>query len=75
VLFSAAYHLALDKRGKTYLTLGGQGGYVQRRFDKMSFDTMFEDELSSWAEWWASATAPTAAKSAKTPGTPISTQV
>jgi type IX secretion system PorP/SprF family membrane protein len=45
VLFSAAYHLALDKRGKTYLTLGGQGGYVQRRFDKMSFDVSFEDEL------------------------------
>lgn len=44
-LFSAAYHLALDKKGKTYLTLGGQGGYVQRRFDQMSLEIMFEDEL------------------------------
>ncbi|MCB9284957.1 MAG: PorP/SprF family type IX secretion system membrane protein [Lewinellaceae bacterium] len=45
VLFSAAYHLALDKKGKTYITLGGQGGYVQRRFDQESTQVMFEDEL------------------------------
>jgi type IX secretion system PorP/SprF family membrane protein len=45
VLFSAAYHLSLDKKGKTFLTLGGQGGYVQRRFDNMSLDVRFEDEL------------------------------
>jgi type IX secretion system PorP/SprF family membrane protein len=44
-LFSAAYHLALDKKGRSYLTLGGQGGYVQRRFDQMSTEIQFEDEL------------------------------
>lgn len=44
-LFSAAYHMALGKSGKTFLTLGGQGGYVQRRFDHQSFDITFEDEL------------------------------
>ena len=44
-LLSAAYHLALDKKGTSYLTLGGQGGYVQRRFDPMSLDIKFEDEL------------------------------
>jgi len=44
-LLSAAYHLALGKSGKTFLTLGGQGGYVQRRFDHQSTEIIFEDEL------------------------------
>lgn len=45
VQFSAAYHLSLDKKGKTYLTLGGQGGYVQRRIDQLSSEIRYEDEL------------------------------
>ncbi len=44
VQFSAAYHLALNKKGSTYLTLGAQGGYMQRRFDQESLELIYEDE-------------------------------
>ncbi len=41
-MFSASYHLALDKDAKTVITLGLQGGSVQRSF---SFDDLiFADE-------------------------------
>ncbi|MCB0641245.1 MAG: PorP/SprF family type IX secretion system membrane protein [Phaeodactylibacter sp.] len=45
-MLSAAYHLALDKKARSYLTLGLQGGTVQRKVDLSSLELMFEDELS-----------------------------
>ncbi len=36
-LFSAAYHMALDKRGNNVLTLGVQGGPVMWDFDKAGY--------------------------------------
>ena len=44
-LFSASYHLALDKKATTYLTFGVQGGMVQRRIDPRTRDWVFGDEL------------------------------
>jgi len=44
-LFSASYHLGLNKKGTTHLTLGLQGGMVQRRVDSMTSDWIFSDEL------------------------------
>lgn len=46
VLFSAAYHLALDKKGRSMFSVGLQGGMSQRRINGQSLDLMFEDELS-----------------------------
>lgn len=43
--FSAAYHKALGKGGKTTLTLGVQGGQSQRKFDPTSPELIYEDEL------------------------------
>jgi type IX secretion system PorP/SprF family membrane protein len=44
---SVAYHLALDKRQNSVLTLGVQGGMAQRQVDLLEFagDLKFEDEL------------------------------
>ena len=43
---SVAYHLGLDKKGKSVLTLGVQGGYVQRRVDiTQGGGLTFEDEI------------------------------
>lgn len=44
-MLSASYHLALNKEGSTILTLGLQGGSVQRRFDIGSEDLKFEEEF------------------------------
>ena len=46
-LLSLAYHLGLDKKGKSVFTLGAQFGAVQRRFDKDNALTPFaiEQEL------------------------------
>ena len=44
-MLSASYHLALNKDGKSILTLGVQGGNVSRRFDINSLDLRFEDEF------------------------------
>ena len=44
-LLSIAYHLALDKKQKTVLTFGLQGGSTTRRF-KRALDLRFED--GSW---------------------------
>jgi type IX secretion system PorP/SprF family membrane protein len=41
VRFGASYHLGLDKKGNTYLTLGGQGGQSQRSIKSDRF--RFED--------------------------------
>ncbi|MCB0599229.1 MAG: PorP/SprF family type IX secretion system membrane protein [Lewinellaceae bacterium] len=43
-MLSASYHLGLGKDGKSVLTLGLQGGNVQRRFDskKALFDDSFD---------------------------------
>ncbi len=46
MLFSAAYHLSLDKKGGSTLTLGVQGGTVQRRIDILSSDLWFADEIA-----------------------------
>ena len=43
-MFSAAYHLGLNKKGTSILTLGLQGGNVQRRV-RFGEGTRFEDEL------------------------------
>ncbi len=43
-LLSASYHLSLNKKGSSILTLGVQGGSVQRRA-KMITDLVFEDEF------------------------------
>lgn len=42
-MFSASYHLALDKTGKTILTLGFQGGNVQRSINQDSL--VFESDI------------------------------
>ncbi len=34
ILASAAYHLALDKKGKSYMSFGVQGGYITKRVDQ-----------------------------------------
>lgn len=44
-LFSAAYHMAMNKKATTVLTLGVQGGSIQRRIDIQSTDLLFEDEI------------------------------
>jgi type IX secretion system PorP/SprF family membrane protein len=44
-MLSAAYHLALGRNANTVLTLGLQGGSVQRRIDLQSLDLRFEDEI------------------------------
>lgn len=46
-MLSASYHLALGKGGRTILTLGLQGGNVQRRFDIQSERLWFEDEIET----------------------------
>ncbi len=48
-MFSAAYHAGLGKDGRHLLTLGFQGGNVQRRIDLKSQDIKFEDELPTQA--------------------------
>ena len=45
-MLSASYHLALDKKAKSYLTLGLQGGTIQRKVDFSASDLLYEDELS-----------------------------
>lgn len=42
---SGSYHLALDKRGNSMLTLGVQGGQVQKRV-RNADDILFADEIS-----------------------------
>lgn len=44
-MFSAAYHLGLDRKGKSVLTLGLQGGTVQRSVNFDAADLLFEEEL------------------------------
>lgn len=44
---SIAYHLSLNGKGTTHLTLGVQGGLVQRSVDPNSSVFVFEDELLS----------------------------
>jgi type IX secretion system PorP/SprF family membrane protein len=44
-LFSASYHLGLNKKGTTVLTLGAQGGMMQRSVDVKNTGWIFEDEL------------------------------
>ena len=44
-MFSAAYHMGFDKGNKNVLTIGFQGGSVQRRIDIQSQNLKFEDEL------------------------------
>lgn len=47
-LFGASYHLAMDKRRKNVLTLGVQGGTVQRELDQMMVNNArFADVLLS----------------------------
>ena len=41
MLLSAAYHLGLGKKPKSFFTLGAQFGSVQRRFDKEGASTPF----------------------------------
>ena len=43
LLASVAYHMSLDRKSKNILTLGVQGGVIQRRIDLA--DAKFEDEL------------------------------
>ncbi len=38
-----SYHLALGSKGNTVISLGGQGGYVQKRVDKSG--AIFEDQI------------------------------
>ncbi|MDZ4683404.1 MAG: PorP/SprF family type IX secretion system membrane protein [Saprospiraceae bacterium] len=45
-LLSASYHLALNKKGTSILTLGLQGGSVQRRAKGVT-DFVFEDEFET----------------------------
>ncbi len=45
VQFSGAFHLALDKKSDYVLTLGLQGGMVQRDFDITSPEVLLGDEL------------------------------
>ncbi len=45
VQFSGAFHLALDKKSNYVLTLGLQGGMVQRDFDITSSEVLLGDEL------------------------------
>ena len=44
-MFSGSYHRALDRKAKNVLTLGVQGGIVQRSANLQSTDLKFEDEL------------------------------
>ncbi len=44
-MLSAAYHIGLGEDGQTVLTIGGQGGNVQRRIDIQSTNLRFADEL------------------------------
>ncbi len=44
-LASIAYHLGLSKKGTSHLTLGVQGGMVQRSVDVTNTGWVFEDEL------------------------------
>lgn len=44
-MLSASYHLALNKKGSSILTLGLQGGNVSRRFNIDDLDLRFEDEF------------------------------
>ncbi len=48
MMLSASYHLGLGKEGKSALTLGLQGGRVQRRFDSKGaeFADGFDDSLN-----------------------------
>jgi len=45
-LLSASYHLSLNKKGTSILTLGVQGGSVQRR-SKKATELAFEDEFDA----------------------------
>lgn len=49
-LLSASYHLALDKKGNSVLTLGLQGGTVQRRLDQeeLRFEEGYEIVGGNW---------------------------
>lgn len=42
---SVAYHLSLDKKEKTYLSFGLQGGYLSKRVDESSL--IFADQLDN----------------------------
>lgn len=44
---SVAYHLALDKKAKSVLTFGIQGGMVQHKFDSQSLELQYDDELAN----------------------------
>lgn len=44
-LFSGSYHLGLSKKGTTHLTLGIQGGMMQRSVDSKNAGWLFGDEL------------------------------
>ncbi len=44
---SIAYHLSLDKKSTTYLTIGAQGGMVQRQIDTESITTGTQIVLGS----------------------------
>lgn len=44
-LASVAYHMSLDKKEKTYLSFGVQGGYLMKRVDGNSL--IFADQLDS----------------------------
>ena len=46
VYFSAAYHLALNKKGTSFLSAGFQSGSISRKIDELNPDVLiFEDEL------------------------------
>lgn len=45
-MLSVAYHAGIGKAGKHRLTLGLQGGNIQRKINLQSQDLKFEDELS-----------------------------
>ncbi len=44
-MLSLAYHLAIGKKANTYLSLGFQGGYVQKKLDQTAL--IFQDQLLS----------------------------
>ncbi len=46
-MFSVAYHIGLGQEGRSVLTIGAQGGNVQRRIDILSQDLRFADELDA----------------------------
>lgn len=46
-MLSLSYHMALNKTGKTMLTIGLQGGSVQRKLDLNADGVTFGDELLS----------------------------